>query len=215
MNNSIGQYSLDDVLDAYSEASEIPSREILADWIARYPQYERELIEFTVAWIQSEELPEIPGDQKDLSARLQGGLHIVQQIYEKRRAEDQAQNQQSRAKMVSLIMDGSFLGWSTDQFARQINLSVAILRKLENRLINAATIPIDLIKLIGDSIQRDPSEITAYLGQPPMLQPGQMYKSKQPPIIGKPQDFFDAIRNDGELTDEQRTYWLSFESGTE
>jgi len=215
MNNSIGQYSLDDVLDAYSEASEIPSREILADWIARYPQYERELIEFTVAWIQSEELPEIPGDQKDLSARLQGGLRIVQQIYEKRSAEDQTQNQQSRAKMVSLIMDGSFFGWSTDQFAKQINLSVAILRKLENRLISAITIPIDLIKLIGDSIQRDPSEIIAYLGQPPMLQPGQMYKSKHPPTIGKPQDFFDAIRNDGELTDEQRTYWLSFESGTE
>lgn len=64
MNNFIGQYSLDDVLDAYSEASEIPSREILAEWIARYPQFEHELIEFTVAWIQSEELPEIPGDQK-------------------------------------------------------------------------------------------------------------------------------------------------------
>jgi len=215
MNNSIGQYSLDDVLDAYSEVSETPSREVLAEWIARYPQYERDLIEFTVAWIQSEELPELPDDRKDLNARLQGGLSIVQEIYEKRSAEDQAQNQQSRAKMVSLIMDGSLLGWSTDQFARQINLSVAILRKLENRLMNAATIPTELIKLISDSIQRDPSEIIAYLRQPPMLQAGQMYKSKQPPIIGKPQDFFDAVRNDGELTDEQRIYWLSFESGTE
>ncbi|MCG3159182.1 MAG: hypothetical protein JMDDDDMK_00168 [Acidobacteria bacterium] len=215
MNNFIGQYSLDDVLDAYSEASEIPSREILAEWIARYPQFEHELIEFTVAWIQSEELPEIPGDQKDLNARLQGGLRIVQEIYEKRSAEDQTQNWQSRAKMASMIMEGSLLGWSTDQFAGRINLSVAILRKLENRLIDAVTIPIDLIKLIGVSIQRDPSEIIAYLGQPPMLQSGQMYKSKQPPIIGKQQGFFDAIRNDGELTDDQRTYWLSLESGTE
>ena len=114
---------------------------------------------------------------------MQGGLRIVHQSYEKRSAEGQAQNQRSRAKMVSLIVDGSFFGWSTDQFAKQINLSVAILRKLENRLIDAVTIPIDLIKLIGDSIQRDASEIIAYLGQPPMLQPGQMYKSKQPPTI--------------------------------
>lgn len=215
MNNSNEQYSLDDVLDAYSEASETPSRTILAEWIARYPQYESELIEFTVGWIQSEELPEIPYDQKDLEARRKSGLRVAQQVYQKRNNEDHAKNLQSRAKMISLIIDGSFLGWSIDQFARQINLSVAILRKLENRLISDVTIPYNLIKLIGDSIQRDPLEIVAYLKQPPILHLSYRYKSKKPPKVGEQQSFYDAVRNDGELTDEQRIFWLSFESGTE
>ena len=105
MNNSIGQYSLDDVLDSYSEASEKPSREILTEWIAHYPQYERELIEFTVAWIQSEELPEILVVQQDITESVQGGLRIVQQIFEERRADDQAQNSHSHSKLVSLIME--------------------------------------------------------------------------------------------------------------
>lgn len=214
MNNSFQESSLYDVLDAYSEAAEYPNREILATWIARYPQYERELIEFTVGWIQSEQLPQIPEDPQHIDTMMESAFHVIQQILEKKSVEEKARKLQTRAGLVSLIMEGSLLGWSINEFAQRINLSVTILRKLENRLIRVATVPTSLIERISTSIQRDPSEVTAYLGQAPMLQPGLQYKSKQSPKIGNQQDFFDAVRNDGELSVEQRAYWLSFEART-
>lgn len=214
MNNSAGQNSLDEVLDAYFEASEEPDRKILAEWIARYPQFERELIEFTVAWIQSEELPEIPGDSQDKTAALQAGLSIAQQVYEKMSAEKQVPKSSSHSGVVSLILDGHRLGWTPDQFAQRINVSVEILRKFEQRMILAATIPTRLIEEIGASIQRDASDIVAYLQQPPAMQLGLRHKSRRAPKIGELQNFFDAVRTDAELSDEQRAYWLSFEEGT-
>jgi hypothetical protein len=214
MNSSIGQNSLDELLDAYCEASEEPNREILAEWIARYPQFERELIDFTVAWIQSEELPELADNQQDKEAGLQAGLRIAQQIYEKMGTDGLVQKSPSRPKLVSLILDGSLRGWPTDDFAQRINLSVAILRKLESRLITVATIPGNLIERISASLQRDRSEVIAYLEQEPVIQRDLRYKSKQSPRLGRQQNFFDAVRNDGELSDEQRTYWLSFEGRT-
>lgn len=213
MNNSFTQNSLDDVLDAYSEASEIPSRELLAEWIARYPQYENELIEFTVAWIQSEVLPEPSNTNQDLDSLLESGLGIVQKILDKKYAGEQSKR--SPSSMVSLFLEAKLLGWSTEIFAQKINLSVSMLRKLENRLINMTTIPISLINILSESLHRDPSEVSAYLSHHPVLQAGHRYKSRQAPKIGDQQSFYDAIRNDGELTDEQRTLWLSFESGTE
>ena len=65
MNNSFEPGSVQQVLDAYFEASSKPSREILAEWIARYPQYKRELIDFTVGWIQAERLPKREGMEID------------------------------------------------------------------------------------------------------------------------------------------------------
>jgi hypothetical protein len=212
MNNSVGQYSLDDVLDAYSEASEEPSRKILAEWIASYPQYERELIEFTVAWILSEELPEIPDDQQDINARIQSGLRVTQKIFEKRSTDDQEENSHSPPKLVSLIVEGSILGLSVDQLAQQVNLSVTLMRKLENRLFIVDTIPTDLVRMIGMILQRAPADITTYLNQEQMLPSGFRMKSRQPPKMGGKQNFFDAVRDDPELGVEQRAYWLSFET---
>ncbi|SRR6266542_3674203 len=214
MNDSAGQNSLDEVLDAYFEASEKPDHEVLKEWIARYPQFERELIEFTVAWIQTEDLPEIPSDPQDKKAGLQAGLHIAQQVYERMSAESQVQKSPSQSKLVSLFLDGRRLGWTPDQFAERINISIAILRKLENRFILAATIPDSLIEHVSTAIHRDPSEVNAYMQQEPMMQPNLRHKSKQSPKLGQQQSFFDAVRNDSELSDEQRSYWLSFEGRT-
>lgn len=214
MNNSAGQNSLDEVLDAYLEASDGPDRKLLAEWIARYPQFERELIEFTVAWIQSEKLPEVPGDPQDKTAMLQAGLKIAQRAYEKMIAENQVPKSSSHSELVSLILEGSRFGWTPDQFAQRMNVSLEILRKFEQKMIIAATIPTRLIEDIGDAIQRDPADIVAYLQQPATMQADLRHKSRRSPRIGNPQNFFEAVRSDAELSDEQRAYWLSFQEGT-
>ena len=214
MNNSAGQNSLDEVLDAYFEAAEEPDRKVLAEWIARYPQFERELIEFTVAWIQAEELPDNPGTSQAKPAMLQAGLKIAQQVYEKMSAEKEVPKSSSHSKLVSLILEGRRLGWTPDQFAQRINVSLEILRKCEQRMFLAATIPTRLSEEIGDAIQRDPADIVAYLKQPPIMQEGLRHKSRRAPTIGAPQNFFEAVRTDAELSDEQQAYWLSFEEGT-
>jgi len=82
MTRPIERPELDDVLDAYVAEVETPSRATLAEWIQRYPYYERELTEFTVAWCEMQSLSPAEGTEpdEDDEALLQYGMNIVQSI---------------------------------------------------------------------------------------------------------------------------------------
>ncbi len=54
--------------------------------------------------------------------------------------------------------------------------------------------------------------ITEYLQRGPILPRNAHYKAEQPPFVsGEQRDFFDEVRNDQELSEEHRDYWLEME----
>ena len=50
---------LEDVLNDYVSTEQNPSHEGLKKWIQQYPEYKRELTEFTVNWSLMEHLPHV------------------------------------------------------------------------------------------------------------------------------------------------------------
>lgn len=79
--------SLEDVLDAYT--AEGPGREALETWIARFPQYDAELIEFTLTWFEIERLPE--GDLRESVETLDlRGASVLGQVLHELRLRDEA-----------------------------------------------------------------------------------------------------------------------------
>lgn len=211
MNNPIGQYSLEEVLDAYVAAATKPSREILAEWVKRFPQYADELADFTVAWIQTEHFPENAEVPIDAKARNKIGLEIARRVYERRIAEVDMQTTNGHSRLDSLLKAGTEAGLSADQLKDEFNLSMAMMRKIENRFFLVETIPADLIQRMAQTLKRNIQEVLSYLNQEPMISPGLRLKSQQPPKIGQKENFYDALRKDDALTEDQRTYWLSFE----
>jgi len=212
MNNPIGQYSLKEVLDAYVAVTTKPSRKVLAEWVKRFPQYANELADFTVAWIQTEHFPENEEASIDAKARNQIGAEIAHRVYERRIAEDDRQITNVRSHLDSLLKAGTKAGLSADQLKDEFNLSMMMMRKMENRFLLSETIPADLIQRMAQTLKSSFQEVLSYLNQEPMIPDGVRLKSHQPPIIGQKESFFDALRKDDSLNEDQRTYWLSFEN---
>lgn len=212
MNNPIEPYTLEEVLDAYIAASQTPSREILQEWIKRHPQYAQELTDFTVAWSQTEHYPEKKNQQKDPSARLHLGMNIAHQAYDQIAATNHVIREQNKAPLASFFREGKQLGYSPDEFAEQINVPVTVIRRIESRLLLVDTIPTKIIETIAFTLQRPGDEIWNFLTRPPVVPQTLRLKSHQAPKVAQQQNFFDVIRADPTISEEQRAYWLSFET---
>lgn len=214
MHDSYEPTSVEQVLDAYMAASSEPSREILAEWIARYPQYEQELVDLTVAWIQSNRLPAQNDYAIDVERGIRIGLEEAQRAYTKWSSEGEAKPSRG-TPLVSFLQEGNLHGLSAQDLAEHLQLSLALLRKLENRLVRVETIPLRLIERLADTLERGIREISAYLALPPMLPRGLRLKARQRPMIPDQENFLDAVRADESLNPEQRSYWLPVEEKLE
>lgn len=210
MNNQPDQETLEQVLDAYMAVSPEPSREKLIEWIRKYPNYEQELTDFTVSWIQMETLPPYEREEIDLETLSLRGMSVVQNLLFQRNKVT-ADRGQSEKIIKSLLKECSSVGYSQEQFARNQFISPAILRKLDLRLISYETMPLPLIESLANLLYCKLTNISSYF-QGPQLQPARArQKSKQGPIISEKRNFFDEVRNDLTLDEEFRQYWLSLE----
>jgi transcriptional regulator with XRE-family HTH domain len=206
--------SVERVLDAYLAASGEPTRENMVEWIARYPQYERELVEFTVTWIRSTRLPAADLSEPDRGKRAQIAMEAARRVYAQSERGGMEQTA-GRGPLISLLQEGKHLGFSAENLAGRLQLSVALLRKLENRLILLETIPLQLIEQVADALQRGIREISAYLALAPLMPSRVRLKARQRPAPPRQESFLDAVRADDTLDEGQRAYWLSFEENGE
>jgi transcriptional regulator with XRE-family HTH domain len=210
MNSLYDQELLDNILDAYVTEVETPNLEVLKEWIRKYPQYQRELTDFTIAWIQMEELPPINRNKTDHDTLVLRAMSVVQNLH--RIGEQKSVPSQSAKNPIEkLVAEAETQGFSQDQFAAQLKLSVGLLWKLDRRLIKYSSIPVELIENIAGTLRRGLQIVAEYFQRPPTLATNARYKAKQQPQVSEPTNFFDEVRSDTELSNENRAYWLELE----
>lgn len=208
MNNQINNKSVEDVLDAYY-SNATPTTINLVEWIKKYPEYKEELIDFTIAWSLVDASPQEKVSRFGNDLHLQPDEPIAPRLLSELRY-SHPRPKINRPSISSLVAEGRTVGLSIDQFANLMELSAAILRKLDRRLIRYQRIPLQIIEGLAHIIRREVIAIARYLNQPPLQAPG-AHKSNQKPYIAAQEDFFDVVRNDPDLSDEKRDRWLALE----
>jgi hypothetical protein len=213
MTHQIERPELEDVLDAYVATVSVPSSTTLAAWIQRYPYYEQELTEFTVAWCQMQSLPSAEHAEPDDNEEtlLLHDMKIVQNLLDMQPAHPSAVEQEQGETFQGLLAQGRSSGLSLDQLAECVKLSAALVRKLDRRLIRYATIPLQLIEDFAGVLHCNVIAIARYLSGPSTLVQGAHYKAEHMPGLTAQQDYFEAVRTDPELAEDCRQHWLSLE----
>lgn len=253
------EMTLDEVLEAYVMSERGPSREVLVQWLQRYPRYKEELVAFTARWSLATHLPDIQAeDEVDEATLIRRGMSVVYSILhaanqaralegehplpppaaERTPAELQspvspgltqtspkAQGKpdafvgaQARlsAPIQGLMAEGARLGLTADALADKSGLSVSLLAKLERRVILADSIPHVVNESVARAIERSPSAVIAYSRMKPSFARGAEHRSEKAPVLPHElESFFDAVRSDPELTDDQRAALLALESKSE
>lgn len=207
MNNPFELQSFDEVLDAYLSASKVPNREALTDWIRRFPEYEKELIDFTIAWSETEHLPAVQQAGLEGHAFVAIGMRLAHEAFDSERRE----YTETKLPMVSILDEGKSQGITPDQLSDQLKLSIIMIRKIDLRNILFSSIPLNLLESLSQAIKRSVREVARYLSGQSVIPETVRFKSSQPPKVAAQKNFFDEIRRDAMLDKEQRDYWLSYE----
>jgi hypothetical protein len=206
---TLKKYStLEDVINAYVATETSPTHSALKKWISEYPEYEKELIDFSVSWSLMNEMPPTSNAETvDETTLILRGMSIVENRLHAMR------NQTNKRKVDSLLKEGKRLGLSINDIAADCELSPAIVKKLEQRLIDYKSIPSLVIERLASEIQTTFPAVFAYLRQPMSLSRNARYRSRAAPKLeSKRQDFFDAVKTDRTLDEKRRAFWFSFDS---
>lgn len=189
-----------DFHEALTQASD--SRAILRGWMDRYPQHAADLLEVFAQHIDFGPLPPPPlpaePDRPDF-----GAVH--------RRFLDAARGRTQRPPITALRDELARGRIHLDDAARALRISKTILRKLDSRLIAAATLPDRLVQSLAEQLHRSASELWDYLGQPPTVASARVMAFKAtaaPAVDSAQQDFSEALRTDPSLPEEDREHWL-------
>ena len=198
--------NLEDVLNEYLATELVPSHKALKKWILLYPEYEKELTDFTVSWGLVEDLPkdQCEGESEDILV-LRAMSLVEDRLYSLRN-----RKKCSETTITNLLEEAQKAGMGINELSNSVKVSIPIMTKLVRRIIDFHTIPNEVVQSIAAAIGQSFQTISEYL-KLPVLADGIQFSSKTTPTLLQQESFFDAVRNDRSIDPKLREYWLSFE----
>lgn len=204
--------TLDDVLNEFVAEYERPTSQGLEMWVARYPQFRRELIDFVAAWVEETTLPESPKLTVEQEERIvdRAMSHALNVSFNR----DGQSRQPGEKTITSLTGEAKNSGISVADFARGCGLDLVLITKLNNRRILPETIPSRLVSHIARLVGRTAEGVMEYLGGPPQLLSELSFMSKKKPRRVERESFADAVRASS-LSEAEKARWLDEAGGQE
>lgn len=202
--------TLDDVLNEFMMLDKLPDAATLEKWVARFPQFRRDLIDFAATWAEQEILPEAPELGAEVEKRLiDRAMSHVQNVSFSRGAA----SQEGEKPIESLTAEAKALGRSVPELAKACGLDIALIAKLNNRLIKAATIPASLVRHMAREIGRSSNALQAYLERSPSATAGQSFLAQGKPNGERRQESFAEAVRASSLPDAAKARWLDKAAG--
>lgn len=210
VNAEITRPDLEAVLDAYLSEAHGPDWTGLKAWLDEYPYYAAELMDFAAAWAQSEGMPRAHGAEAISGERV---AQIARAALDAALAEypltSATTDTDGQAAFPGLLDAGERLGLKLRDIARAAGLSAAIVRKLDRRLITAATVPGAVVGRLAEVLHTGAATIQSYLEQPATLADGAQFRAEQTPELARRETFDEAVRKDQLLSNDEKRRLLA------
>lgn len=201
MTISNNDFQLDQLFEIWIDNQNAETPLPLKNWLDRYPQLTDEFLSWHASAPLLAHMDKLPADSALEEAVLNTGMESFERHIN--RAES------TITTIKSLLDSGIKLGFKPAELAMQIGIGKIILARLNQRLIEIETVPIQIIERLAVTLQVQIDQIKAYLSQPVQLKSGISYKADQAPRAGEKQTFQYAVESDPELSSEQKSKLLA------
>lgn len=124
----------------------------------------------------------------------------------------------ARSPLTGLASEAEARGLSVAALAQTLRLDRTLLLRLDQRVLEAWSLPAALIERLAEALERSTDEIRAYFAGPPKLASGTHYKAKAAPKIVQERgllqspvrqpSFADEVRRNTKMSDEDKAFWL-------
>lgn len=200
--------TLDDALNTFVQENDRPTAGNLQEWVERYPQFRKDLIDFAAAWAEQLVLPaaeEIGAEtEKLLVDRAMSHVHNVAYSREVEMLRDTTTDDPVR----SLTGDAERAGTKPAELARACRLDLGLLSKLNSRQIQPWTIPAELIRMLAEQMNKSVPAVMIFFAGSPRAAVGMAFLSREKPTASPQQSFTEAVQQSS-LSDEDKARWLS------
>jgi len=174
-----------DTVQAYADAQAAApdNHALLQTWISAYPQFQDELrVVSWQIWTQGPDWPRAdeavsPEEDPELVA---AGRSVLASLFPQ---------ETFALPLTSLLAAAKAKGLDPHDLAQALHLDIALLARLEQRLIRVASLPRRLVEQIAQTLDRSPADVTAFLRGKPSFAASAHYKARQAPSISSQTDF--------------------------
>ncbi len=206
----------DDVLLAFTDAREAApgDKTLLREWAAQYPSLANEIITLDYArFAASMTLTDALEDGPEDPAVVELGAELI------------AARRQARAErppLTSLLAEARARGMDGPELAQVLRLDRMIVARLEQRALDAATLPLALVRQIGALLDRSAADVALFLRGGPRLAASAHYRSRKAPSVkaapassaplstpAPPTSFQQAVAGSRNLSADDKGYWLA------
>lgn len=204
-NNLNSHDDLFEVLEGYAAATpDGNEKSILDQWIEEHPMYAQDLMEFAA-------------NREMLAYRSSEGFESEDRKQEYIRRSISTYNrfvESSRGKnfsaLKSIIKRAAELDLKKNELTQRLGISITLLNSLENRAIDYSSIPKAFLVRVSEVIQVHLDSVAAFFQLPRVG--AEFHKNHTRPDELKTVNFYDAVKADYGLTEEQKKHLLSITS---
>lgn len=194
----MNEINLADVLEDFAMASAAGNeQQILRVWMEKHPQYADDLMNFAAARSIVRYSPEFEISAADEAKYKELGARNLRQVFS-------GAPEKSATAIASLTELAKTKGLNKLKFAHALDLSLSLVMYLENKRLDFASIPRKVIGKIAQVLETGEDLVASYLNQPPNLATGASFKTETRPDDIKPKSFAEAVREDQQLSAEQK-----------
>lgn len=199
--------TLDDALNTFVQENEQPTSGNVQEWVERYPQFRKDLVEFAAVWAEQLVLraAEEIGVETERVLVDRAMSHALNLAYN--REVEALEQTTSDAPVRSLTEDAQGADTKPRELAKEFGLDLGLLSKLNNRQIQPWTIPAELVRMLADRLNKTVTAIKIYFSGTAQATTKKAYLSRGKPTGAAQQSFADAVRTSS-LSDEEKARWL-------
>ncbi len=190
----MNETNLTDVLEEYALAAPHGfDAQILRQMTEAYPQFADELKDFAAARAVLKYAPEAEISAAVEARFQQIGMETLRTILS-----------ENAASLESLTDAAKAKGLNRTKFAAALGLSVSLVQYLEKRRLDFATIPKTVIAKVAEVLDSSETIIANYLNQSAVSPSNASFKAAERPEELKPKSFAEAVREDQQLSNEEK-----------
>ncbi len=192
--------NLDEILEEYAAATPTGNDlKVLSEVSDKYPQHADDLTDFAAARAVVKHAPEEKLSAEEEQRFSEAGLNNLRMVLGALNELGATAN-----ALDSLVDAAKAKGLNRKGFAAAIGLSTSLVMYLEKRRLDFASIPKTIVAKVAGVLETGEELVSSYLSQPSDLATNISFKTNTRAEELPPKNFSDAVREDQQLSAEEK-----------
>lgn len=193
------------LLEFRVEAAGAPNPAMLDAYCRKYPQYARELAGYAVQWLIGDALAATATANEAAYSAASSPLvsRAISRFHDRLQSSAEGDGARTGGKAMRNPFEGLAIARKR-QIRDELGLDQGLFAKFQHRLIEAATVPRQLVERFARLVDSTLEEFLAHLQGPPAMHAAPEFKARQKPSVSEGKETFEEAVRKSSLDEKKK-----------